>query len=99
MLEDLRLYKEKKIPDHSECRDLSSHTEASPASEGTQGLLATGFQGCKVIPHNFSPEPKSEHDERLCSREEGGNRVFAVLIETSVANPRRNAGRQNVAQC
>lgn len=29
---------------------------------------------------------------------EGGNCVFAMLIKTSVANPRRNAGRQNVAQ-
>lgn len=35
----------------------------------------------------------------VSSQGDGGNCVFAVLIETSVANPLRNAGRQNVAQC
>lgn len=118
MSEDLnKTTARKKNQKHLECRDISYHREASPTSEGSQGLLAMGLHRCKSDPTQFQQLEVPPWCACCCQRAsiqhlnlsmmkgcvsswgEGGNCVFAVLIEASVANPGRNAGRQNVAQC
>lgn len=84
--------------------------EASPTSEGSQGLFvvaqglshATETQSSTTVVCWHAPVQTLNLSVRkgcVSSRGKGGNCVFAVLIETSVANPWRSAGRQNVAQC
>lgn len=42
------------------------HREASPASEGTQGLFAELSPTVRTNWRATSPEPEREHDGRLC---------------------------------
>lgn len=99
MLEDLRLYKEKKFQTTQNAGIYLPIQKPVLHLKALRACLPQASRDAKLS-HTILAQNLNLSMMKGCVHEKkGGNRVFAVLIETSVANPRRNAGRQNVAQC